>query len=319
MDKPTLTRKKSQVQKIVDASQEVFFTPADKANELAFMSKCFIQATLPHSDPGDVPLWWRKSGNYTLSIQPDYVPGAKGKPRNIGLPYGSLPRLLLAWANGEVVKTQSPELVLGSSLAEFMEKLGYESFTGGKNGSITRLKTQVVRLFSSKISLSYENQHGSGVASALLAKETFFFWDPKQPDQQTLWESRIVLSDEFFRVLLSAPVPLDWRILKAIKRSPLALDLYMWLSYRVFSLDKPVQIPWETLAQQFGSEYKDIFNFRHKVRKHLLKIRAFWHDLNINVDNEEFLELCPSRLLIQPTTPKGLPKPKKAVQKRPKS
>ena len=46
------------------------------------------------------------------------VAGAKNK-----LPFGNLPRLLLAWVCTEAVQTQSRVLVLGRSLSEFMRKL----------------------------------------------------------------------------------------------------------------------------------------------------------------------------------------------------
>ena len=46
------------------------------------------------------------------------------------LPYGNLPRLLLAWVSTEAVRTQSRELVLGRSLSEFMRALGLEPVSG---------------------------------------------------------------------------------------------------------------------------------------------------------------------------------------------
>ena len=48
------------------------------------------------------------------------------------LPYGNLPRLLIAWLCTEAVRTQSPELVLGSSLSEFMRKLDIHTQSGGR-------------------------------------------------------------------------------------------------------------------------------------------------------------------------------------------
>ena len=66
------------------------------------------------------------------------------------LPFGNLPRLLLAWVCTEAVRTQSRELVLGRSLSEFMRKLDViSSDSGGSWGIRTRLKNQMDRLFSS--------------------------------------------------------------------------------------------------------------------------------------------------------------------------
>lgn len=290
--------RETQEEKILRTAQDVFYLSADEAGELAFMSKCFIQATLPHSDPGDIPIWGRKNGDYTLTIQPHFVLDEQGKPKNIGLPYGTVPRLILAWANGEVVKTKSRELLLGKSLSDFMDKIGFGGATGGKNGSITRLKNQSMRLFSSKLSLTYQGAGKLSVANALLADYAEYFWDPVHPGQQSLWDSRVVLSERFYNLLLSAPVPLDWRILKSLKRSPLALDLYMWLSYRMFALKKPQSIKWETLAKQFGSEYSRVVDFRVNVRKHTLKIQSVWQELKLDLSDDEVITLFPSRLLI---------------------
>jgi hypothetical protein len=299
MRKGSMARE-TQIEKIIRTADEVSFASAKEADQMAFMSKCFIQATLPHSDPGDVPLWGRRNGNYSLTIQPHFVFDEEGKPKSLGIPYGSIPRLILAWTNAEVVKTKSQELILGKSLADFMEKIGFDSATGGKNGSITRLKTQSMRLFSSTVSLTYQGEEGIDISNALLAKRSVFFWDAKQPSQQALWESKVVLSDEFFKILAEAPVPLDWRVLKALKQSPMALDLYVWLSYRMYSLRKPQKIRWEALATQFGSEYKSVRHFKSKVREHFRKIYSIWNTLNVDFSCEDGVELRPSPLLIKP-------------------
>ena len=40
--------------------------------------------------------------------------------------------------------------------------------------------------------------------------------------------------------------------LKALKRSSLGLDLYLWLVYRTFPLRAPLRLTWRHLYQQFG-------------------------------------------------------------------
>ena len=59
-------------------------------NEIALREP--IQATLPHKNPKDVPLWTRKNGNYILTIQPGQFRGEL-----LGYPYGTIPRLLMYW------------------------------------------------------------------------------------------------------------------------------------------------------------------------------------------------------------------------------
>ena len=55
------------------------------------------------------------------------------------LPFGNMPRLLLAWVCTEVVRTQGRVLILGSSLSDFMRKLEIHPQSGGRNGVRTRL------------------------------------------------------------------------------------------------------------------------------------------------------------------------------------
>ena len=42
-------------------------------------------------------------------------------------------------------------------------------------------------------------------------------------------------------------MPLDLNTLKALKRCSLGLDLYLWLAYRTFALNRPVRITWRQL------------------------------------------------------------------------
>ena len=58
------------------------------------------------------------------------------------------------------------------------------------------------------------------------------------------------------------------KILKAMKRSPLGLDLYLWLTYRTFGLTRPLRLTWPLLYRQFGvdparaGEANTVQNFR---------------------------------------------------------
>ena len=50
------------------------------------------------------------------------------------LPFGNLPRLILAWVCTEAVRTGRREIVLGKSLSDFMRALGVYSSSGGRGG-----------------------------------------------------------------------------------------------------------------------------------------------------------------------------------------
>ena len=85
-----------------------------------------------------------------------------------------------------------------------------------------------------------------------MARRTEFWWNERKPDQPSLWESKIELGEDLFYEIISHPVPIDMNTLKAMKRSPLGLDLYLWLVYRTFPLRAPLRLTWRQVYRQFG-------------------------------------------------------------------
>lgn len=247
---------------------------AQSAEALGFIARAMVQATLPHSEAAGNE-FTRVNGNFSLTLM---------APSRIGLPYGSYPRLLLCWLTTEAVRTQERELVLGDSLSGFMAELGLIP-TGGRWGSITRLKDQMTRLFSSSISCTYDDGKTWAMESIKPADSARLWWSPKDPDQAALWKSTVTLGERFFEEITSNPIPIDIRALMALKRSPMALDLYSWLTYRMFYLSKPVRLPWGSLQAQFGSDYADTpqgrQGFRRKFTEALKKVRVIYPDAKV--------------------------------------
>ena len=133
------------------------FTVADQVNQLVwaseaapargFMARMMALCSLPRTNPRDRLRYVRRNGPYTL------VMNAGGLYK---LPFGHLPRLLMAWISTEAVRTQSRVLVLGDSLSDFMRELGIYSSDGK---AYTRLRNQMERLFNASVRLIYEDKH----------------------------------------------------------------------------------------------------------------------------------------------------------------
>ena len=199
----------------------------------------------------------------------------------------------------EAVRTQSRELVLGRSLSEFMDKLGMAPV----GASRTRLRNQMKRLFFAVVRLVYQDDHGEVSVGEMLATQTSFWWDPKRPDQTSRWESKIELGEKISNEVIRNPIPIEMHTLKALRRSPLGLDLYLWLTYRVVSLEKAIALPWKRLYQQFGAnpgKANDRFvvmNFRKKCLRELVKIKTAWPEVNYSTA-KGVLILFPTRPLI---------------------
>jgi hypothetical protein len=81
-------------------------------------------------------------------------------------------------------------------------------------------------------------------------------WVPQHERDAGKWKSNVKLSAPFFTELIEHPIPIDLRAYKALRGSPLAMDIYSWLTYRMSYTDRPTRpIRWESLMGQFGSSF----------------------------------------------------------------
>jgi hypothetical protein len=269
----------------------------DPNPDRGFMTRMLTLCSLPRTDPGTRLQYSRHNGPYKLVM----IAGGENK-----LPFGNLPRLLLAWVCTEAVLTQNRNLVLGSSLAVFMRQLGELSDSGGDRGERTRLKTQIDRLFNSHVQLIYEDGNNKSTVSSMVADRTELWWDYQRPEQDTLWTSRIRIGEDLFKEIIENPVPLDINILKTMRRSSLGLDLYMWLAYKTYALyikgKPPERLSWKLLYAQFGvdpekADNKGVVNdFRKDVLRELAKLKLCWPALTYGMPlgSLEIHPCCPS-------------------------
>lgn len=273
---------------------------AKEAGTLGYMARVLTQATLPYRSQVGAQ-FTRRNGAFTLSIT------ALGPA---GLPFGSIPRLLLSWMTTEAVRTQQPVLELGPTLSAFMAELGLAR-QGGKRGDITRLREQMKRLLCSAVSCHYEDKHHDCGVGFNIADKYDLWWNPKQPNQFPLWKSTVTLGANFFKEITERPVPIDLRALKALKRSPLALDIYCWLTYRMSYLRKETEIPWSALQLQFGADYERIIDFKRCFLKQLKFAQGVYDNAKVE-EGKQGLILKPSPSHIAP-----MPKPARVLKTPP--
>jgi len=271
---------------LVNLADDLAEETREEANKLGFMSRLLLMVNLPYRDPGaECRNWWRKNGNVSINVTSGYK-----DDESIGIPYGAYPRLILAYLVTQAVKTNSPQIFLGQSFSQFITFLGVKR--GGKQ--YKQLQLQLKRTLSAAFSWTYETDKRWSRINIQVSHESHFWWDPVEDDNVLpFWESYIKLNTDFFNEIIRHTVPLDLRVLSVLKNSPLGLDLYMFISWRVYNLNKPIFISWESLQQQLGGQYADVNVFSRDCRMHITRIKALRPDLKIN-----FLQ---GRLLLKPS------------------
>jgi hypothetical protein len=96
------------------------------------------------------------------------------------------------------------------------------------------------------------------------------------------------------------------RAYKALRGSPLAMDVYTWLTYRMsYTQRRTRPIKWEALMMQFGSGYNTtnieqaVRDFRKAFLKALKTVLVVYPQAEVEI-NENGLVLLPSRPHVLP-------------------
>ena len=132
----------------------------------SFVHSALCAMSLPVRRPADetAPII-RQDGQYTLAITPRPVlQRIDGQQRMavLGVPYGSLPRLVLIHIMTEAVRTRSRHIVLGSSFTDWMRRMGFRTVSYGPRGSATLIRQQLDRLLACEWTIRWDNETAAG-------------------------------------------------------------------------------------------------------------------------------------------------------------
>lgn len=271
---------------LIEAALEIEKLDAKEAGAIGFMPRVLVQTSMPYRDP-KTKIYERQNGNVKVSM---LCPN--------GVPFGSIPRFLVSYLTTEAVKTGSPVISLGRSQNEFLDRLGMTT-AGGAVAS--RLKNQSKRFFTTMLSIESGIDDVEAMANIMIASRAYLAWSPKNPDQHSLWDSSMTLTDEFFRECTGHSIPVDLRVMDALSSSPMAMDVYVWLTYRIARASRMSLLPWELLMMQFGcKDGTEVRTFRRQFIAALKQVEtsAAWRP-TISVDKDG-LTVFPGKAHVSP-------------------
>jgi len=128
----------------------------------SYYTPLLIQCTLPHSDP-KTPYWVKTNGEFTLKVSSGI--DKAGIPYRV--PYGSFPRLTLAYIITHVVKTSERRIELSSNFGGFLKAIGYTGNHKGTGAKGQRIREQLMRLLNGNI--AFEIAQGSDEAGQMVS------------------------------------------------------------------------------------------------------------------------------------------------------
>lgn len=215
---------------------------SDEHGDPAYSHPGLCLTVLPHRATSPAEVWKRANHNAMLSVHP--IQAEDGSYR--GVPYGPKARLILLWLQSEALRTNSRTVELGKSMRQWILSMG-ASDCGSNYRAVLE---QAERIEYSLLVFSYTGPDGEKTRwQDSIIRGAF---RPREGDRL------VELSEGYYAALRKHPVPLSEHAIQSLSDTCMPLDLYLWLAYRLHSLERPTCVSWEALHTQFGAGTKEL-------------------------------------------------------------
>lgn len=272
-------------------------TSPDKAVR-SHVYSAWCHAGMPHKKPRIEDANWRIETDYvTLLIEPGTRVQADGQEAPVGLPFGSYARLILIDWQTEALERGSRDVMMGPSLKVSLKRMGLPH--GGKVMELVR--EQIERLASCRFTFHLKTTDRRGAVANVNIVDHIEYCEAGSTGRTRRYVERVRLSELFYQQLRAHPVSVDKASVMAIRNSSMALDLYMWLAYRLRSLESEKAISWAALKGQFGGGVSAMRNFKPLFNENLQLALGVYRSANVLT--------TPTGVVLRPSPP---PVPQKA-------
>jgi hypothetical protein gxylN3_00760 len=245
----------------------------------------FIQCSLPYRNPQDYVIQ-RHNGNTSMLITAGGYIDAHGDT-HMHLPYGIYPRIILMYLATEAMRTHSPTIELPRSVWGLLRDMGI-SWPGGARARDIMRQLRAVLAMSCEMTVTHTADDGSAVqkySKFLIGERGRIHFSLEGEDLHGDYQSTITLSTGFYEYLCSGAMPVmttRWRDLIQSTHSPLAADIFLWLSSRLPSVQADTRISWDQLAGQFGSQTSTGTKFRQIFREGLSRALSVYPEARVS-------------------------------------
>lgn len=257
----------------------------EKNPNIFYIPEFLVGSLFPHQKI-DSNVWVADRSLHTVRISSCY-----------GVPYGTLPRLLFAY----VANNPYPPLFLGKSRKDFKRTLEC-------NLSDRKFDFQLRNLFFHTlidIEVEWGASRAVGTDSCLMvigARDPAWrnYKDLKNPK----WKKELLIHPLFGKLLREAKkVPFNFRSYLSLSESPLAMDLYIWLSCEWSALQEKEKsknsYTLHLLQEVFGCEEKSISEFKEELvncfHKALPYFPGFQNNVKLSEDGKHLVLTKPKK------------------------
>lgn len=306
-----MTDKKQELSKVAKRRGKLIYEafqeePDDR--DMLFQAAAMCQVYLPKKELVDPSaLWETDSGKFSMSMIPLPITNqATHKSEFIGLPYGTRARIILANINTVAVQKQNRLIDVSShNLTQFVKEM--DMTDGGTQ--IAMVREQIARLSNCIMRLTFDGEEWQDNSNMPIVSRFTVFKDGGRVQR---WPEQIELSEQYFNNLVEHAVPLARTHIAALSNNSTAFDLYCFLAHRLHRIPrgKPQFLAWQTLKDQFGTEYSRMVDFRASFKRTWQIVKSLYTDARIEEKGTRGLMLfnsptpIPKQLVISLLPPK---------------
>ena len=280
--------------RIVDTASATITREIENGSELGYTYSAWCLAGLPHREHPPGERWLIGTDYAQLLVRPGVRVMDDGTSEELSVPSGTLARLILIDWQTEALETGSREISMGSNPNAYLTRLGLT-----RGGPVSRkVADQLERLARCNVDFKFGSDKEAISVNERLV-EAFHYTTAEDPrtKRPTRMIEKVVLSEAFFRELKRHPIPVDRAAIKDIQSSPRAIDIYLWLAFRLHALQAETIVSWSALWRQFGRE-KKLKMFRNEFKEPLTLALAAYRAARVTVVDKGLL-LAPSPAPIQ--------------------
>jgi hypothetical protein len=250
---------------------------AEEDSRLGITHAGFAMTSLPHKRVSD-PFWKRQGNRTTLLVES----GRDSQGGLLGVPYGSIARLILLYLQTEAIRTGCPEVELGRSMKAWMTRMSLSA--GGKTYQL--VSEQARRISGCRLTFFTDLTTAELRSNGAFVQSSISLAGLADENQSSLWQDRVRLDDGFWRSLKEHPVPVREEALKAIGTRSFAIDLYIWLAYRLHALTRPTLVSWAAIYSQFGAGFRLLRQLKPTFLEALQLALAVYPEAGVGVDEQ---------------------------------
>lgn len=270
------------------------------SSDIVFTHSVFAQCFLPlRKLRNNAKSFEVRHGNASIAIDAGRLINPEtGELELQDVPYGSAARLALAHIHNHVIRSGSLDeaqtVPMGDSLRSFFRR--YRLKVSGQNGK--QIIRQVQNIASAHITIGLWQNNQALQLNVPTVAEKIKFWVEKDERQRTFWQPEMILNRRYAETVRERAVPLDMRAMIGLYEKPRAMDLFVWLSYRLpLVKDKRgVFIPYagpNGLQGVFGNTIAQGNKFRQEFIASLKVVHEWYPEARISFDDKG-IRLFPS-------------------------